>query len=100
MTRQEIIGEIEACKLLLNDSDYSILKTLEGMIACTSATGIITYLKEITDELRTLKDKRQAWRDRINDLEAQLAALPEETTDSASTEASPDDRRGVRCLME
>lgn len=87
MTRQEIIGEIEACKLLLNDSDYSIIKTLEGMIACTSATGIITYLKEITDELRTLKDKRQAWRDRINDLEAQLAALPEETTDSASTEA-------------
>ena len=87
MTRQEIIGEIEACKLLLNDSDYSIIKTLEGLIACTSATGIITYLKEITDELRTLKDKRQAWRDRINDLEAQLAALPEETTDSASTEA-------------
>ena len=87
MTRQEIIGEIEACKPLLNDSDYSIIKTLEGMIACTSATGIITYLKEITDELRTLKDKRQAWRDRINDLEAQLAALPEETTDSASTEA-------------
>lgn len=87
MTRQEIIGEIEACKLLLNDSDYSIIKTLEGMIACTSATGIITYLKEITDELRTLKDKRQAWRDRINDLEAQLAALPEETADSASTEA-------------
>lgn len=87
MTRQEIIGEIEACKLLLNDSDYSIIKTLEGMIACTSATGIITYLKEITEELRTLKDKRQAWRDRINDLEAQLAALPEETTDSASTEA-------------
>ena len=87
MTRQEIIGEIEACKLLLNDSDYSIIKTLEGLIACTSATGIITYLKEITDELRTLKDKRQAWRDRINDLEAQLAALPEETADSASTEA-------------
>lgn len=87
MTRQEIIGEIEACKLLLNDSDYSIIKTLEGMIACTSATGIITYLKEITDELRTLKDKRQAWRDRINELEAKLAALPEETADSASTEA-------------
>lgn len=87
MTRQEIIGEIEACKLLLNDSDYSIIKTLEGMIACTSATGIITYLKEITDELRTLKDKRQAWRDRINDLEAQLAALPEEKADNASTEA-------------
>ena len=87
MTRQEIIGEIEACKLLLNDSDYSILKTLEGLLACTSATGIITYLKEITDELRTLKDKRQAWRDRINNLEAQLTALPEEAADSASTEA-------------
>lgn len=77
MTRQEIQGEITACKSLLADSDYSILKTLEGMMTCTSATGIINYLKEITEELLALKDKRQEWRDKINGLEAQLAALDE-----------------------
>lgn len=77
MTRQEIQGEITACKSLLADSDYSILKTLEGMMTCTSATGIINYLKEITEELLALKDKRQEWRDKINELEAQLAALDE-----------------------
>lgn len=77
MTRQEIQGEITACKSLLADSDYSILKTLEGMMTCTSATGIINYLKEITEELLALKDKRQEWRDKINELEAQLSALDE-----------------------
>lgn len=77
MTRQEIQGEITACKSLLADSDYSILKTLEGMMTCTSATGIINYLKEITEELLALKDKRQEWRDKINELEAQLNTLDE-----------------------
>ena len=32
------LGEITALKSLLADSDYSILKTLEGLLACTSAT--------------------------------------------------------------
>lgn len=77
MTRQEIQGEITACKSLLADSDYSILKTLEGLMTCTSATGIINYFKEITEELLALKDKRQEWRDKINELEAQLSALNE-----------------------
>lgn len=80
MTRQEIQGEITACKSLLADSDYSILKTLEGMMTCTSATGIINYLKEITEDLLALKDKRQEWRDKINELEAQLSALDESET--------------------
>lgn len=76
MTRQEIMGEITACKSLLSDSDYSILKTLENLLTCTSATQIIGYFKELTTEVIALKDKRQRWRDRINELEAQLEALP------------------------
>lgn len=86
MTRQEIQGEITACKSLLANSDYTILKTLEGMMTCTSATGIINYLKELTAELFALKEKRQSWRDKINEMEAQLAALDAEEAAAALNE--------------
>lgn len=81
MTRQEILGEITACKSLLSDSDHSILKTLENLLSCTSATQIITYFKELTTEVVDLKEKRQQWRDRINELEAQLDTLPTDGDD-------------------
>ena len=48
------LGEITALKSLLADSDYSILKTLEGLLACTSATGIIAFLKDVPTS-RTLR---------------------------------------------
>lgn len=67
----DVQGEISALKSLLNDSDYSILKTLEGILNCTSATGIITFLKDVTDDIRDIAEKRAAWRARINELEAQ-----------------------------
>lgn len=66
----DVQGEITALKSLLNDSDYSILKTLEGILNCTSATGIITFLKDVTDDIRGIAEKRAAWRARINELEA------------------------------
>lgn len=78
MTRQEILGEITACKQLLADSDYSILKTLEGLLTCTSATGMISYLKDLTSEMLTLKVQRQEWRDKINVLEKQLEEAADE----------------------
>lgn len=78
MTRQEIQGEITACKQLLADSDFSILKTLEGLLSCTSATGMITYLKGLTGDLAELVRQRQAWRDKVNDLEAQLDTAEDE----------------------
>ena len=67
----DVQGEITALKSLLNDSDYSILKTLEGILNCTSATGIVTFLKDVTDDIRDIAEKRAAWRARINELEAQ-----------------------------
>lgn len=86
MTRQEIQGEITACKQLLADSDYSILKSLEGLLTCTSATGMIAHLKELTEEIFALKLKRQAWRDKINEMEALLEATTDDETDSLADE--------------
>ena len=78
MTRQEVLGEITACKQLLADSDYSILKSLEGLLTCTSATGMISYLKDLTSEMLALKVQRQEWRDKINILEKQLEEAADE----------------------
>lgn len=69
------LGEITALKSLLTDSDYSILKTLEGLLSCNSATGIIAFLKDVTADIKDLATKRAEWRARINELEAQFPDL-------------------------
>ena len=61
------LGEITALKSLLADSDYSILKTLEGLLSCTSATGIIAFLKDVTADIKDIATKRAEWRARINE---------------------------------
>lgn len=71
----DALGEITALKSLLADSDYSILKTLEGLLNCTSATGIISFLKDVTTEIKEIAAKRAAWRERINELEKQFPEL-------------------------
>lgn len=69
------LGEITALKSLLADSDYSILKTLEGLLSCTSATGIIAFLKDVTADIKDIATKRTEWRARINELEEQFPDL-------------------------
>ena len=48
-------GEINAMKILLRDTDYIAIKHSEGLIS--------------DEEYAETKAKRQAWRDRINELE-------------------------------
>lgn len=83
MTKQEIQGEITACKSLLADTDYTILKTLEGVLACTSIQDFVDFAQSVTKELLSLKDKRQEWRDRINEMEAQLETMVADEGDDA-----------------
>ena len=58
MTREEIIIEINTCKQLLNQTDYKCLKFAEGALTA--------------EEFAPTQAERQAWRDRINELEEQL----------------------------
>lgn len=64
VTREQLIGEINALKSLLSDTDYKALKFAEGEITAA--------------EYADTKADRQAWRTRINAAEAELADLPEE----------------------
>lgn len=65
---EDIQGEINAMKQLLNNTDYKALKYAEGEISA--------------EDYAETKAKRQHWRDRINELEEeleQLSAAPSES---------------------
>lgn len=65
MTIEEIIGEINALKILLKDSDYVALKTTEAMM---NGEDTALFAEKIAS--------RKMWREKINELEKAL----EETT--------------------
>jgi hypothetical protein len=58
MTRDEIMSEINACKILLRDTDYIAVKFAEGAITA--------------EEYQETKEKRAEWRETINLLESLL----------------------------
>lgn len=61
MEMEEIQSEISALKQLLANSDYQALKHADGELS--------------DDEYAEMKEKRQQWRDRINELQAQQQSL-------------------------
>ncbi|MBQ8298674.1 MAG: hypothetical protein IJX99_02220 [Clostridia bacterium] len=58
LEKTEELKEIESLKQKLLDTDYQAIKFGEGQIS--------------EEEYTPIKEKRQAWRDRINELEAEL----------------------------
>lgn len=78
MNYQEICWEISENKRLLRDTDYKALKHADGVIP--------------DEEYEEVKEERQAYRDRINELEALLPeALKEYETEKAEEEARMQD---------
>ena len=55
--------EISSYKRLLSETDYKVIKYMEGVLS--------------DDEYNPLKDERQQWRNSINELEEQLYTLRE-----------------------
>lgn len=80
MTYEEwkITDDINKLKQKLDESDYVTSKLTEA-IAIALVQGDNTRLVEVYNEYKELIAQRQAWRDEINRLEAQLEALKSET---------------------
>ncbi|MDD6196885.1 MAG: hypothetical protein PUB12_08390 [[Clostridium] aminophilum] len=57
---QEMRGEINACKILLRDTDYQSIKHADGVIS--------------DEDYEEMRSKRQAWRNRINELEETISS--------------------------
>jgi uncharacterized protein YlxP (DUF503 family) len=70
----KITDDINELKAKLDKSDYVTSKLTE-VIAIAMVQGDNTRLVEVYNEYKELIDQRQAWRDEINRLEAQLAEL-------------------------
>lgn len=66
------IAEIRGLKGKLCDTDYQAIKVLERIIDILVANGLMS-----AEEYAEMKAKRQDWRNRINELEVELAALRE-----------------------
>ncbi|MBQ9720321.1 MAG: hypothetical protein IJV64_06455 [Oscillospiraceae bacterium] len=58
--REEIQGEINALKQLLTNTDYQAIKHSEGEMS--------------EEEFAPIREKRQGWRERINELQKELDA--------------------------
>lgn len=73
MKRDEIEGEINANKNILDNTDYQILRAVEEIFA---AEDVMSLLKVIADAGKVIKDTirlRKRMRDRINELESMTA---------------------------
>ena len=67
-----IEAEIRACEILLKESDHTIVEALEGVLNCTSATGVTAYLKALPDEVKRTVTLRAGYRQTIADCLAEL----------------------------
>ena len=74
MTVEELEREIRACRDVLSDTTEKIVSALEGIVNCTSATGIIAFLKSITGDVIQTVAYRVSIRQQMNDMQEALDA--------------------------
>lgn len=70
--RENMENEMRACKQLLTNSDYSILKSVEDLFSCTDVAGLLSFLTNIHETIKSIIESRVAWRKRINEIEEQM----------------------------
>lgn len=61
MTIDEMQGEINSCEILLRDTDYKCYKFMDGALSA--------------EQYEPTRAQRQAWRDRINELQAAMKQI-------------------------
>ncbi len=69
MEMTENQSEIVALKSLLEDSDYVLYKHLESLLLCATVEEMQEVLLGAYTERGDLIEKRQIWREKINQLE-------------------------------
>ena len=82
MNQEQIIAEITALKNLLEQSDHvpnklseGIVLALDGATAVNAIPRLLTAVMSALEEYRDIVKNRAAWRERINELEAELVRI-------------------------
>lgn len=73
MKRQEIEGEINANKNILDQTDYQILRAIEDIFAVEGIAELLSALANVGQEIVHTIKLRKDCRKRINELEAMTA---------------------------
>lgn len=82
MNQEQIIAEIAALKNLLEQSDHvpnklseGIVLALDGATAVNAIPRLMAAVMSALEEYRDIVKNRAAWRERINELEAELVCI-------------------------
>ena len=82
MNQEQIIAEITALKNLLEQSDHvpnklseGIVLALDGATAVNAIPRLLAAVMSALEEYRDVVKNRAAWRERINELEAELVRI-------------------------
>ena len=82
MNQEQIAAEIAALKNLLDQSDHvpnklaeGIVLALDGATAVNAIPHLLAAVMSALEEYRDVVKNRAAWRERINELEAELARI-------------------------
>lgn len=70
---QSAQATINACKSLLADSDYQLIKIVEGMLSCKSIAELLAWFATSLTACGALIENRIKWRAAINAAEAEIA---------------------------
>ena len=76
--RERINAEINALKNQFEQTDFQLYKVIERLVSCSSITDILSLFRSFLSEFGPLVANRKAWRERINELEQELDAIPAE----------------------
>lgn len=94
-TREQIMGEITALKMLLRDTDYEVTKYAEGLTDCTTQKQIEAYRAAFMVKYGDMIENRKTWRAKINELEETLDALEDEDAAPADDESDAEDTERI-----
>lgn len=95
MEESEIQGEINACKIILKQTDHDVLEAIEDIFAAEDITALLRALtsagKEIGSSIKVRKDCRA----RIRELQATLDKMQSQANAPAVDEPAQGDAESV-----
>lgn len=84
MSREQILAEISALKMLLVETDYNSNKLIESLVLTMSEASAVNFIAKFVswlsgavNDFGEVVRNRVAWRARINELEAELTEFPD-----------------------
>ena len=91
MDTNEIQGEINACKIILEQTDHDILEAIEDIFAAETATELLRALANAGKEIGNIIKTRKKCRTSIRELQATLDEMQKQAAAPVVNEPAQDE---------